>query len=427
MPEPAPPTAPPFLLRRSVFPSFWCARIASSLGYQMLSVAVGWQIYEITGRAFDLGMIGLVQFIPSVVLALPAGHCADQFERRRIVLIGQIVEWFAIVALTILTFTGRVHEAGILALVFVVSVAKAFEFPALQSMLPSLVPAEVLPRAMAASASAFQTAMIVGPALGGVLYAAFGPGVVYAVTALLYLVAATLMARLKVVQVVRAREPVTLATLFAGVTFIRQRRDILGVISLDLFAVLLGGATALLPIFARDLLHTGPRGLGLLRAAPAVGALLTSLWLARHQLQRRVGMTMFAAVAGFGVATLAFAVSTSLALSLAALFALGAFDMVSVVIRSALVQLDTPDAMRGRVSAVNAIFINTSNQLGEFESGMTAAWMGAVPATVVGGIGTLVVVGVWMWMFPSLRRRQRLQGESTPPEPTPAPPTTSVI
>jgi predicted MFS family arabinose efflux permease len=280
---------------------------------------------------------------------------------------------------------------------------------------------------MAASASAFQTAMIVGPALGGVLYAAFGPGVVYAVTALLYLVAATLMARLKVVQVVRAREPVTLATLFAGVTFIRQRRDILGVISLDLFAVLLGGATALLPIFARDLLHTGPRGLGLLRAAPAVGALLTSLWLARHQLQRRVGMTMFAAVAGFGVATLAFAVSTSLALSLAALFALGAFDMVSVVIRSALVQLDTPDAMRGRVSAVNAIFINTSNQLGEFESGLTAAWMGAVPATVVGGIGTLVVVGVWMWMFPSLRRRQRLQGESTPPEPTPAPPTTSVI
>jgi MFS family permease len=376
----------------------------------MLSVAVGWQIYEITGRALDLGLIGLVQFIPSVVLALPAGHFADQFERRRIVLIGQIVEWFAIVALTLLTFTGRAHEAGILALVGVVSVAKAFEFPALQSMLPSLVPAEILPRAMAASASAFQTAMIVGPALGGVLYA-LGPGVVYATAALLYLIAATLMARLKYVQVARPREPVTLATLFAGVHYIRERRDILGVISLDLFAVLLGGATALLPIFARDILHTGPWGLGLLRAAPAVGALLMSLALARRSLQRRVGMTMFAAVAGFGLATLVFAVSTSLALSLASLFALGAFDMVSVVIRSALVQLDTPDAMRGRVSAVNAIFINTSNQLGEFESGFTAAWMGAVPATVVGGIGTLVVVALWMWWFPGLRKRQRLQSE----------------
>jgi len=377
----------------------------------MLSVAVGWQIYEMTGRAFDLGLIGLVQFIPSVVLALPAGHLADQFERRRIVLYGQIVEWCAIVALTVLTFTGRVHEAGILALVFVVSVAKAFEFPALQSMLPSLVPAEILPRAMAASASAFQTAMIVGPALGGLFYT-FGPGVVYVVAVLLYFVAATLMARLKYVQVARPREPVTLATLFAGVHYIRARRDILGVISLDLFAVLLGGATALLPIFARDILHTGPWGLGLLRAAPAVGALLMSLGLARHALQRRVGMTMFVAVAGFGVATLVFAVSTSLALSLAALFALGAFDMVSVVIRSALVQLDTPDVMRGRVSAVNAIFINTSNQLGEFESGMVAAWIGAVPATVVGGIGTLAVVALWMWWFPGLRRRERLQGES---------------
>src|SRR5262249_50652907 len=219
--------------------------------------------------------------------------------RRELVRIGQIGEWFAIVALTLFTFAGRVHEAGILVLLFVVSVAKAFEFPALQSMLPSLVPAEILPRAMAASASAFQTAMIVGPALGGVLYA-FGPGVVYAAAALLYLVAATRMAKLEYEQVARPREPVTLSTLFAGVRFIRARRDILGVISLDLFAVLLGGATALLPIFARDLLRTGPWGLGLLRAAPGVGALLMSLWLAHHALQRRVGMTMFAAVAGFG-------------------------------------------------------------------------------------------------------------------------------
>jgi MFS family permease len=405
------------LLRQPGFVAFWFARISAGLGFQMLSVAVGWQIYAITGRAFDLGLIGLVQFAPSLLLALPAGHVADLFDRRRIVLLGIILEWFAIAALTALTWTNGIHEAGILALIFVIGVAKAFEFPAMQSMLPLLVPVEILPRAMAASSSAFQTAMIVGPAVGGVLYVA-GPAAVYGTAALLYLVAATLMARLRYVQAARPREPTTLKTLFAGVHFIRHRPDILGVISLDLFAVLLGGATALLPIFARDILHTGPWGLGLLRAAPAVGALLTSLWLARHQLQRRVGMTMYGAVAGFGVATLVFALSSTLWLSLLSLFALGAFDMVSVVIRSALVQLDTPDVMRGRVSAVNAIFINTSNQLGEFESGMVAAWIGAVPATVVGGVGTLVVVALWMKLFPTLRRRQQLREES--PAPTPA-------
>jgi len=403
------------LLQHRAFVAFWFARIASSFGFQMLSVAVGWQIYATTGRAFDLGLIGLVQFVPSVVLALPAGHVADQFERRRIVLIGQITEWLAIVALAGLTLTGHIHEISILALVFVIGVAKAFEFPALQSMLPALVPASILPRAMAVNASAGQAAMIMGPALGGLLYVA-GPGVVYVVAAVLYMVAATLMSRLRYEQAPPKREPATLKTLFAGVHFIRERKDVLGVISLDLFAVLLGGATALLPIFAKDILHTGPWGLGLLRAAPAVGALLMSLWLARHNLQRRVGPIMFAAVAGFGVATLVFALSTTLWLSLLALFALGAFDMVSMVIRSSLVQLDTPDDMRGRVSAVNAIFINTSNQLGEFESGMLAAWMGAVHATVLGGVGTLLVVGVWMAMFPTLRRRQRLQLEAAAPD-----------
>jgi MFS family permease len=289
----------------------------------------------------------------------------------------------------------------------------------MQSMMPALVPSPILPRAMAMSASAGQAAMIMGPALGGFLYVA-GPGTVYVIAAVLYLAAATLMARLRYESTPPRREPATLKTVFAGVHFIRHRPDVLGVISLDLFAVLLGGATALLPIFAKDILHTGPWGLGLLRAAPAVGALLMSLWLARHTMERRVGMTMFAAVAGFGLATLVFAVSTVLWLSLVALFALGAFDMVSMVIRGALVQLDTPDEMRGRVSAVNSIFINTSNQLGEFESGFLAAWVGAVPATLIGGIGTLVVVGLWMWWFPTLRRRQRLQGEPAPvaePEP----------
>jgi MFS family permease len=400
-------------LRHRAFVQFWCARVASGFGFQMLSVAVGWQIYAITGRAFDLGLIGLVQFIPSVLLALPAGHVADQYERRRVVLIGQVVEWTAIVLLAVLTLTHRIHETGILALVFAIGVAKAFESPSMQSLLPALVPPAILPRAVAVSGSAFQMAMILGPAVGGLLYVA-GPGVVYLSAAALYLVAATMMALLRYEQTPPKREPATLKTLFAGVHFIRERKDVLGVISLDLFAVLLGGATALLPIFARDILHTGPWGLGLLRAAPAVGALLMSLWLAKHDLQRRVGMTMFASVAGFGVATLVFAVSSALWLSLAALFALGAFDMVSMVIRGSLVQLDTPDAMRGRVNAVNSIFINTSNQLGEFESGMLAAWLGAVGSAVVGGIGTMAVVGLWMAMFPSLRRRQQLHMEPTP-------------
>ncbi len=395
---PSPTTEAVSLLRHRAFLQFWFAKNASSFGFQMMSVAVGWQIYELTHRAFDLGLIGLAQFVPSVLLALPAGHIADQFDRRRIVTICQAIEWIAIALLAGFSLSGHLTETGILALVFVVSVAKAFEFPALQSMLPALVPAHVLPRAMAANASAGQAAMIAGPALGGLLYVA-GAATVYGVSALLYLVALTLMSRLAYDHLPPRREPATLKTLFAGVHFIRRRPAVFGVISLDLFAVLLGGATALLPIFAKDILHTGPWGLGILRAAPAVGALLMSVWLARHSLERRVGPIMFASVAGFGVATLVFALSTTLWLSVIALFALGAFDMVSMVIRGALVQLETPDDMRGRVSAVNAIFVNTSNQLGEFESGLLAAAVGAVNATLVGGIGTLLVVGLWIWWF----------------------------
>jgi MFS family permease len=415
MPPSSTPGSAESLFQHRAYIAFWCARTASSFGFQMLSVAVGWQIYAMTGRAFDLGLIGLVQFFPSVLLALPAGHLADQFDRRRIVLLGQIVEWIAIVLLATLTLLHAINEVGILCLLFVISTAKAFESPSMQSMVPALVPPSLLPRAMAVNGSAMQAAMIMGPALGGFLYIA-GPGVVYWVSAVLYLIAATMVAQLHYERAPPKREPATLKTLFAGVHFIRERKDILGVISLDLFAVLLGGATALLPIFAKDVLHTGPWGLGLLRAAPAVGALLMSFWLARHSMQRRVGMTMFACVAGFGVATLVFALSKVIWLSLLALFALGAFDMVSMVIRGSLVQLDTPDAMRGRVSAVNGIFINTSNQLGEFESGMVAAWLGAVGSAVVGGIGTLVVVGLWMMMFPALRQRQRLHMEAAPDE-----------
>jgi MFS family permease len=406
----APSPALDSLARHSGFAGFWVAGVASGFGFQMLSVAVGWQVYSLTGRALDLGLIGLVQFVPSVLLALPAGHAADRLDRRRVVLFGLVGEGLTIAALAALTLLHAVHEAGILSLIFAIGVARALQFPAMQAMLPALVPPAVLPRAMAANASASQAATIAGPALGGLLYVA-GPGVVYAAAAALYLVAAVLTAALRYTQAPLPREPATLKMVLAGVHFIRRRPDVLGVISLDLFAVLLGGATALLPIFARDVLHTGPWGLGLLRASPAAGALLMSLWLSRRALERHVGMTMYGAVAGFGVATVVFAMSSALWLSLASLFALGAFDMVSVVIRGSLVQLDTPDAMRGRVSAVNAVFIDTSSQLGEFESGLVASWLGAVPAALLGGIGTLVVVGAWMAMFPTLRRRQTLAGD----------------
>lgn len=396
------------LLQHRSFVSFWLARTSSSFGFQMLSIIVGWQIYSQTHSAFWLGMIGLVQFFPSVILALPAGHIADQFDRRRVVMFGQILEWAAIALLAWLTWKGDASVGVILSLIFIISSAKTLESPAMISMLPALVPTSILPRATAANAVSGQAAQIVGPALGGFLYAA-GAEVVYAVTAGLYLLSLMLVLTLRYEQALPPRTPPTLSSLFAGVDFIRKRPDVLGVISLDLFAVLLGGAKALLPIFAHDVLHTGPIGLGVLRSAPAVGALLMGFWLSHRALKRNVGMIMFMSVAGFGVATLVFALSSWMWLSLLALFALGGCDMVSMVIRGSLVQLDTPDEMRGRVNAVNSIFINTSNQLGEFESGMLAAWLGAVPAAAIGGIGTLVVVALWMKWFPNLRKRQRLE------------------
>ncbi|EGT5207205.1 TPA: MFS transporter [Cronobacter sakazakii] len=399
------------LMAHRSFVAFWLARTCSGFGFQMLSIVVGWQIYALTHSAFYLGLIGLVQFLPSITLALWAGHIADQRDRRRVVLIGQLVEWLAIVALAAATLAHLADVKIILGLIFIISVAKVMEAPSLQSMLPALVPPSLLARATAASAVSSQAAMIMGPALGGLLYV-FGAQVVYALTAVLYLISVVMVSRLRYEQAPPARQPASLATLFAGVKFIRERPDVLGVISLDLFAVLLGGATALLPIYAHDILHTGPWGLGLLRAAPAVGALLVGFWLSRRSLEKHVGMIMFLSVAGFGVATLVFALSSNLWLSLIALFATGGFDMVSMVIRGALVQLDTPNEMLGRVNAVNSIFINTSNQLGEFESGMLAALLGTVPAAAIGGIGTLVVVGLWMRLFPSLRKRQRL--EETP-------------
>lgn len=396
------------LRRYPAFLQYWGARLASGFGFQMLSVAVGWQIYATTGRALDLGLVGLVQFVPSLLMALPAGHMADQFHRRHVVIASQTLEWLAIVSLAVGSVCGYLNEWGILGLIFIASLGRASGSPARQAMAPGLVPERMFARAVAANSSAGQVATIVGPAAGGLLYVA-GPGVVYGSAAFLYLIAITLMLVLRYEQVPSKRQPATLKTLFAGVNFIRGKPIILGVISLDLFAVLLGGATALLPIFAKDILHTGPWGLGVLRAAPAVGALLMSVWLTRHGMRRHVGYIMFASVAAFGAVTLVFALSSVLWLSLLALALLGAFDVVSMVIRGTLVQIETPDAMRGRVSAVNGIFINTSNQLGEFESGMLAAWLGAVGATLIGGLGTLVVVGLWMLWFPDIRRRQSLE------------------
>ncbi|PEI04027.1 MFS transporter [Pantoea agglomerans] len=406
-------TAEESLWRHRTFVAFWLARTCSSFGFQMFSVAISWQIYALTNSAMALGMIGLMQFLPSVLLALPAGHLADQYDRRHIVLLGQLVEFAALVALVVLTLFHTADKTALWGLVFMIAVAKALEWPAMSSMLPSLVPSSILARAMAMNSVGGQAAVIVGPTMGGLLYVA-GPHVVYGVSGLFYLISLTLVSLLRYERPVQTRLPMNMKNLFAGIHFIRERKDVLGVISLDLFAVLLGGATALLPIFAKDILHTGPWGLGMLRGAPSVGALLVGIWLSRHKLDKHVGMIMFGSVAGFGVATLVFALSTQLWLSLIALCALGGFDMVSMVIRGALVQLDTPDAMRGRVNAVNAIFINTSNQLGEFESGLLAAWMGAAPAAAIGGIGTLIVVALWMKLFPHLRRRQKLENEGDP-------------
>jgi MFS family permease len=388
---------------------FWllAARSAGIIAYQMVAVAVGWQIYSLTGRPLDLGLVGLVQFIPSALLVLVVGHTADRYDRRRIVSLAQLTEATALLVLLSATLGGWISREVIFTFIFLLGCGRAFEYTTMQTMVPSLVEPEELPRALAVNASVAQASIIAGPMLGGFIYIA-GPAVVYCIGAALYLLSAVVISCLRIRHMPRSREPISLERLFAGIAFIRSRPVLLGAISFDLFAVLLGGATALLPIYARDILFASPRGLGMLRSAPAVGAFLASLYLARFPLQQKVGRKMFNAVALFGAATIVFALSTSMLLSFLALITLGGADMLSVVIRSSLVQLDTPDEMRGRVSAVNAVFIGASNQLGEFESGLTASWFGVVPATVLGGVGTLVVVGVWRYLFPQLVDRDRL-------------------
>jgi MFS family permease len=369
---------------------------------------VGWQVYALTGSPFYLGLVGLAQFLPMFLLTLAVGHIADRYDRRMVVRLCQIVEGLAAGVLALGSLSGWQSKESILAVVFIAGAARAFEAPTIHALVPGLVPALLIPRAVAWSASAHQTATILGPALGGLLYTA-GPTVAYATASILFLTASSLIALIRVERTPPNREPVSLRSLFAGIVFIRNQPVILGAISLDLFAVLLGGATALLPVYARDILVAGPWGLGLLRSAPAVGALAMSIFLARRMIEHRIGRIMFGAVMIFGVATIVFALSTSFVLSLGALVLLGAADVISVVIRSSLVQIKTPDAMRGRVSAVNSMFIGTSNQLGEFESGLTAALFGVVPAVLIGGVGTIIVVFIWMRLFRQLLRIDSLK------------------
>jgi MFS family permease len=393
------------------FMRFWASRLASTSANQMLMVAVGWQMYDLTGSAWALGFVGLLQFLPALLLVLVAGHVVDQFDRARIAALCMLAQ----VGIAGLLAVGTHAHWASRELLFVVSVllgiVKAFQMPAQQALAPALVPPEVLPRALAFSSMGSQAAIVAGPALGGFIYVG-GAQAVYAVCAGLFALAGALVMGVRYDHAPAASREMSWATLLAGVHFVRHRPVVLGAISLDLFAVLLGGATALLPIFAKDILHTGPWGLGLLRAAPAAGAFTLSVLLTRWPITRRAGHVLLGAVALYGLATLVFGVSTSFGLSLGALVVAGAADMVSVVIRQSLVQLDTPDDMRGRVSAVNSVFIGASNQLGEFESGVTAALLGPVGSVLLGGIGTLVVAGLWFRLFPPLAQRDRLTGAS---------------
>ena len=402
------------LTHQRAFMRMWFARLSGTTGNQMLMVAVGWQMYELTGSAWDLGLVGLYQFLPALLLTLVAGHVADRVHRGRIIAACLVMQ--ALVALTLVAATlgwgasrGWASRDLLLGVSVMLGVARAFQMPAQQALTPMLVPPTMLPRAMAFSSAGMQAAVIGGPALGGIVFVA-GAAAVYATCTALFAIGCVLIFLVKYEHIPPPREPVTLRTMLAGAEFVWQRKALLGAVSLDLFAVLLGGATALLPMFAKDILHVGPWGLGLLRAAPAAGALVVSVVLTRWPLERRVGHTMFASVALYGACMVVFGVSTDFMLSLAVLALSGGADMVSVVVRQTLVQLETPNEMRGRVSAVNSVFIGASNQLGEFESGATAALMGPVGSVVAGGVGTLLVAALWFKWFPALAQRDRMVG-----------------
>jgi MFS family permease len=399
------------------FVAYTLARFFTVLALEMQSVAVGWQVYEITRRPLDLGYVGLAQFLPGFALFLFAGHAADLLDRRRLLM------WcyggFALCSALLLFFSLEAPRSVHLIYVVLVllGVVRCFNWPASRALLPLLVPEEHFSNAVAWNANTLQIAIIAGPAIGGIAYAFFrGPEAVYAMAAVVSILAIAMTLRIAPRPTVLSKDPVSLRTVLAGFRFIWEKKVILGSISLDMFAVLLGGAVALLPIYAQEILRTGPWGLGLLRSAPGVGAALMAIVVAHWPIRRRAGMTMLLCVAGFGVFTIVFGISRSLTVSLVAMFLLGACDMVSVIIRAMFVQMATPDEMRGRVNAVDMLFIGVSNELGEFESGLIAQWFGTVPAVVLGGIGTLIVIAAWACLFAELRNADQLTVAELVPE-----------
>ena len=394
------------VLRYRDFAVYAAARFCTSLAWEMLSVAVGWQVYHLTHNTLDLGFMGLAQFLPFVVLVLPAGHVADRADRRLVLVCAYGVQGLCAGLLLWFTLSGATQVWPVFVVMILFGGARAFSMPTSQAMTPNLVPPEAFPKALAFNSASLEIATILGPSLGGLLYL-LGPSVVYSVNFVLVAIVVALVSTIKPVRAARLENDAGGADFLGGLRFVLHRPIVLGAISLDLFAVLFGGATALLPAFASDILHIGPAGLGVLRTAPGVGAALTALTMGVAPIDRHVGRWMFAGVALFGASTIVFGLSTSFWISLVALVLLGAGDMVSVYIRHLLVQLETPDAIRGRVSAVSSMFIGASNELGEFESGVTARWFGLVRAVVLGGVATVAVVGVYLKLFPDLRRMDR--------------------
>ncbi len=403
-PVSAPSPAP--LFRHRPFRLLFTTRAAANTANQMQAVAVGWLVYDLTGSALALGLIGLVQFIPPLVLSLVAGQVVDRHSRKLILVYCYLVEFAVSASLLLLAVFADRPVRPIFALLLINAIARTFEAPALQSLVPSTVPRDILMRAVSAHASAGKMWQLIGPALGGLLYA-FGAGVDFGLCAFLVLIAGFASVLLPVPPAPAQPPKASWTTLVAGVRFIWHEPAVLGAMSLDLAATLFGGVVALLPIFARDILHIGSWGFGLLRAAPATGALIVAAVLTRTTINRSGGYVMFGAVAVYGIATVAFGLSGNGGLSLVMLMAVGGADMLSTVIRQSLIQFATPDDIRGRVFAVNALFVNTSSQIGMFESGITADWFGAVGSAVVGGVAVLAIVAIWAWRFPTLRDVQR--------------------
>ena len=396
------------LLRQRPFVLFWLARLSATMGYHMLAITIGWQVYELTNSALDLGFIGLIQFIPSVLFTLLIGHAADRYDRRAIVRWAQSIYVVVAVILTFAFSTGALTRELLFGAVFLIGCARAFEMPTAHTLASTLVPTNMIARAIAAWTSANQAAVICGPALGGLLYT-ISPVIVTVVCFVFTATSITLISFVHVKDSPVKRDPTTFASVLAGFEYVWTRPRLLGVITLDLFVMLLAGTTALLPIFARDILEVGPIGLGLLRSAPAVGALITALWMSYYPVERHIGAKMFAVVAIYGALTIVFGLSTWFPLSLLTLACLGAADAISVVIRFSIVQIETPDEKRGRVSAINYLLVGSSNTLGEFESGLVASWFGAVASVMIGGVGSLLVAAIWMGLFPALRKVDRFE------------------